>query len=273
MKVVTLMENTACGEGLSASHGLSLYLEAGAHKILFDMGPDQEFLRNAERLGVDLRAVDTAVLSHGHYDHGGGLSLFGLLNDRAEIYLHPAAFQEYYALMPGEEAEYIGLDQGMSRKRFTLTGREKVIDGELTLFAEVADQTGALRASARLFTRTFDGFLRDTFPHEQNLLITAEGKSVLVAGCAHCGIVNILREAERRLGRRPDAVFGGFHLFQLTAGEPEADALIDETGRALLEGDTVYYTGHCTGDYAYDRLKTMLGGRLHRLRGGVTVEL
>ena len=174
---------------------------------------------------------------------------------------------------PGEESEYIGLDQSMSQKGFTFVGPELVIDDELTLFAEVKDNVGALRASSKLYTSTFDGFLPDTFAHEQNLLITAEGKTVLIAGCAHCGIVNILREAKQRAGRQPDMTFGGFHLFQLTEGDPASESLIDLTGKELLKGDTVYYTGHCTGDYAYDRLKTILGGRLQRMSGGVTVEV
>ena len=88
MKIITLMENTACREDLTASHGLSLYIETPKHNILFDMGPDNEYIHNAEKLGVDLKAVDIAVLSHGHYDHGGGLAMFRLLNDHAKIYLH-----------------------------------------------------------------------------------------------------------------------------------------------------------------------------------------
>lgn len=273
MKIITLMENTACREDLTASHGLSLYIETPKHNILFDMGPDNEYIHNAEKLGVDLKAVDIAVLSHGHYDHGGGLAMFRLLNDHAKIYLHRAAFKEYYMVEPGEESEYIGLDQSMSQKGFTFVGPELVIDDELTLFAEVKDNVGALRASSKLYTSTFDGFLPDTFAHEQNLLITAEGKTVLIAGCAHCGIVNILREAKQRAGCQPDMTFGGFHLFQLTEGDPASESLIDLTGKELLKGDTVYYTGHCTGDYAYDRLKTILGGRLQRMSGGVTVEV
>ena len=96
---------------------------------------------------------------------------------------------------------------------------------------------------------------------------------MLIAGCAHRGIVNILRTGAERLGRRPDLTFGGFHLFQLTEGDPNADRLIDMTGKALLEGETVYYTGHCTGDYAYKRLKEILGDRLQRMSGGVTVTI
>lgn len=273
MKIITLMENTACRSDLAADHGLSLYIETAKHKILFDMGPDKAYVDNAEKLGVDLKAVDTAILSHGHYDHGGGLPVFRLLNEKANIYLHRAAFKDYYLKAPDEEQEYIGLDQSMSQKGFLFTGEEKVIDEELTLFAEVTDHVGALAASCLLYTSTFDGLLPDKFAHEQNLLIQSEGKAVLVAGCAHCGIVNIVNEAKRRLGRLPDVVIGGFHLFQLKEGEEVSERLIDMTGNTLLSGNTVYYTGHCTGDYAYDRLKNILGDRLQRISGGSMIEI
>ena len=272
MKIVTLMENTACRSDIASAHGLSLYIETAKHKILFDMGPDNAYADNAEKLGVDLKAVDIAILSHGHYDHGGGLAHFRLNFPNAKIYIHRAAFKDFYAVSE-DDAEYIGLDQSMSQKGFTFTGPELVLDEELSLFAEVADRTGALASSANLYTSTFDGMVPDTFAHEQNLLIRSEGKTVLVAGCAHCGIVNILAEAERRLGCRPDVTFGGFHMFRLKAGDPAGDKLIDDTGRALLEGNTVYYTGHCTGEYAYGRLKTILGERLQPMTGGGVVEI
>ena len=76
VKVVTLLENAACREGLASAHGLSLYLETPHHRILFDMGPDGAFAENAAALGVDLKSVDLAVLSHGHYDHSDGLRRF-----------------------------------------------------------------------------------------------------------------------------------------------------------------------------------------------------
>ena len=96
VRVTALLENTAGRAGLCAAHGLSLYIETPRHKILFDMGPGDEFLSNAEKLGVDLTAVDLAVLSHGHDDHGGGLAAFCRVNDHAPIYLHRSAFGPYY---------------------------------------------------------------------------------------------------------------------------------------------------------------------------------
>jgi len=271
MKITTLLENTACRDGITAAHGLSLFIETPRHRILFDMGPGSAVLDNAGTLGIDLSRVDTAVLSHGHYDHGGGLSAFCAVNHHAEIYLHRAAFGRYYAAEPGADPRYIGLDQSLDRGRFRFADSRLDIDPELTLFSAVPDVFGALSASALLREQTEDGFRPDVFAHEQNLLISAEGKTVLVAGCAHRGIVNIVDRAREILNGRPiDAVFGGFHFFQLPDNDL-SDALIDATGRALLDGETQYYTGHCTGPYAYDRLKAILGRRLHTISGGLQI--
>lgn len=276
MKIITLLENTACDPSLRHAHGLSLYLETPRNRILFDAGPNPDFAANAETLGVDLAGVDLAVLSHGHYDHGGGLRTFLEKNRRARVCVHEGAFGAYYAREGDGTLRYIGIDPALREfgDRFLVTRGVTRVGEELTLFDGVSDDFGSMSASAALKERLPDGTCRpDDFHHEQDLLITAEGKAVLVAGCAHRGIVNIRRKAEALLGRELDAVVAGFHLFELKADDPESDALIARTGRALLEGDTVYYTGHCTGDYAYGKLKTLLDGRLHRIRGGTVIEL
>ena len=271
MKIVTLLENTSHAEGVHAAHGLSNYIETEKHRILFDMGPDYHFVQNAERLGVDLSQVDIAVLSHGHSDHGGGLMAFLALNDHASVYMRPGVFGEYYSLA-GSHPHYIGLDPKLHEddERFIFTDELCEIDDELTLFAGVRDGMNALAASAKLKEQTDGGWKPDDFSHEQDLIVESGGKTVLFAGCAHMGIVNILNAARARLGRLPDAVFGGFHFFQLDPSDPASAELVDSVGRQLLEGDTVYYTGHCTGEFAYERLKTILGDRLRPMCGGCT---
>ena len=109
MKITALIENTSA-RGLPTEHGLSLFVETAEHKFLFDMGQTDLFARNAETLGVDLSKVDFAVLSHGHYDHGGGLNTFLALNDHAPVYMSRYAFEPHYN---GTEKN-IGLDQGLT---------------------------------------------------------------------------------------------------------------------------------------------------------------
>ena len=169
MKFTTLFENTACSDSLASGHGLSLYIETAHHHILFDMGPDDGFARNAASLGVDLERVDTAVLSHGHYDHGGGLETFTRMNPRAKIYIHRAAFGDYYAER-ADGLEYIGIDQSLDLYRFTMTPDEYTIDDELRLFGAVPDPIGALAASSTLRQRTWDGTRQDVFAHAPGIM-------------------------------------------------------------------------------------------------------
>lgn len=275
MKIITLLENDTCRTDLTAARGLSLYVETAKHKVLFDMGPDAHFLDNAKTLGVDLSAVDTAVLSHGHSDHGGGLSAFCQVNSQAKIYLRPDALQPYYAVLPGKEPQFIGLEtpNDFIQKRFAYADAVLRLDEELTLFSDVEDDHSLRAVAPKLQRKTAEGFRPDGFAHEQHLLVEEDGKAALLAGCGHLGIVNTLRAAKKHLGRMPDVVLGGFHLFELEPGAPESEELIAVTAEALSEGETVYYTGHCTGDWAYERLRETLGDRLRPMHCGTAAEL
>ena len=297
MKIVTLLENTSRRPGLTPARGLSFYVETARRKVLFDMGPDASFLENARALGIDLADVDTAVLSHGHSDHGGGLAAFCAVNGKAKIHLRREALGAYYAVLPGQEPNYIGLPEteGLA-ERFVFTGNQEDLGDGLTLFSGVEDDKALRAVAPKLQEKTGAGFRPDGFAHEQHLLVEEGGRAALLAGCGHLGIVNTLRAAERRraalligcghsgvvnilraakrhLGRMPDVVFGGFHLFELAPGAPEAEALLRATAEELRQGNTVYYTGHCTGDWAYARLKEALGDRLRPMDCGASAEL
>ena len=134
MRIVTLMENTSCREDLTAEHGLSLYIETGEYRILFDAGQTGAFADNAEKLGIDLSKVDLAVLSHGHYDHGGGLRRFLEINKTAPVWMNPHAFGEHYN---GSE-KYIGLDPALAKSgRIRYAENERTIGPGMTLFTRI----------------------------------------------------------------------------------------------------------------------------------------
>ena len=109
MRIINLVENTEGASGCGVEHGLCFYIETEKHKLLMDAGQTGLLLENAEKLGIDLTQVDTVVLSHGHYDHGGGILPFAKINPTAKIYVPEAAFGEYYSMNKDGEPHYIGL--------------------------------------------------------------------------------------------------------------------------------------------------------------------
>ena len=133
MKIISLIENTSLNDKMETEHGLSLYIEFKNHKILFDMGQSDMFSRNAKKLGVDLSDVDIAILSHGHYDHGGGLKRFLTINQRAPVYVNHYAFGEHYN---GIE-KYIGLDKSLQKEERLIFTDDIVVIEEDDLACEL----------------------------------------------------------------------------------------------------------------------------------------
>ncbi|MCR5826446.1 MAG: MBL fold metallo-hydrolase [Oscillospiraceae bacterium] len=275
MKITVLLENEACRPGIRCEHGLSMHVATARHSVLFDMGPNAMFLENAEALGVDVKAVDIAFLSHSHDDHCGGLELFCRRNERANVYLQKRAWGEYYVVTP-RKCRYLGLDRALRRyeTRFCYTEGVTVLDEELTVFSGGMGRDYWSHANDSLREKQGEDYPPDRFLHEQNLLVSENGKTALLAACAHNGIVNILRRAEEILGRAPDAVLAGFHLYSPSLGRTEPRALVEQIARELAaRPGTRYYTGHCTGTEAYGMLAETLGERLQPMHGGSVITL
>lgn len=272
MIIKVLAANTAASETFAAEHGMSLYVETDHHRLLFDTGASDLFIKNAEKLHVDLAQVDAAMISHGHYDHGGGLHAFLAINDKAPVFAHAKAFAGYYALRSGGQKEYIGLDQTLSSNmRLHLCGDYLRIDDQLTLYADVAPKWFVPASNSNLLMQEGDSFVADDFLHEQYLVISQAGKTLLITGCAHRGIVNIVERAGERLGRRPDYVVGGFHL-RHSVVRPGSDAcVLTEIAHRLLETGAQYYTGHCTSVDAFHCLKAVMGNYIKYIAAGETI--
>lgn len=271
MKITCLVDDCA-REGVGAEHGLSLWVEACGKKLLFDSGASGLFLENASRLGIDVADADFAVLSHAHYDHGGGLAAFLEANSRAKVYVRAGAFAPRYARRRSGRTEYIGIDAALAgNSRVVETGETCTLAPGLTLFSGVRGRE--LFSGANRLLLGPDGETPDDFAHEQHLLIREGGRRALIAGCSHCGIVNILSRLSELDPAPPDAVIGGFHL--AVPGTSDVDeALVDGVAERLLAlPGTRYYTGHCTGLPSYARLAEKMGRRVAYLHAGDTVEI
>lgn len=266
MKITVLVENTACKEELGSQHGLSFYIEMRKEKILFDCGADGLFLENAKKLGVDIPAVDYLVLSHGHYDHGGGLAEFIKTNSKAKIFINEHAFGDYYFKVLFIK-KYIGLDQSLKENnRIVFVGDELKIDDNVIIFSNITGEKFRSKLS-RLMKKENGKFLLDDFKHEQCLIID----DVLFAGCAHTGIVNIYEKAK---SKKPiKYIFGGFHLYNPATKKSEDTELIKNIGNALREEDIKIYTGHCTGERAVKILKPVLGQRIEEISTGKVYDI
>ena len=249
MKITALVENQSSCH-LEAKHGLSLYIETAKHKILFDLGPDNTLFKNAEMLGLDLKKVDTVVLSHGHSDHGGALEQFLRNNHSAKVYAQRKAFEGHY-----RKSKLLQVNIGIARDlhahpQVVLLDGDFIIDDELILFPTPNIEKYRSTANDTLFTDAG----KDDFSHEQSLMILCD-TNVLFMGCGHAGVVNIL---EKALVYEPQICVGGYHLWNPVTKRTVPNDLLEGIACELARYDIRYYTCHCTGQKAYNYLAERL---------------
>lgn len=275
MKVITLFENRTISKEYKNKHGLSLYIETSKHKILFDTGTDDTFALNAYKLGVKLEDIDIAVISHGHYDHGGGLETFLKLNNKAKIYIGKGAFDKHLIKLFGIIKYSIGLKKDLNNNnRFVLVDEMMKIDDELILFGNVKGDKLILKGNDKLLKEYSDGLAKkDDFEHEINLLINEKDKYTLFCGCAHKGIINIIERAKSIIDSNVTTVIGGFHLLGMNVNNLNTKEFLNELSM-LLDNNNVekYYTCHCTGEKAYSYLSQKMS-KLKEIKTGTVIEV
>ncbi|MEN6297553.1 MAG: MBL fold metallo-hydrolase [Rectinema sp.] len=274
MKIIMLVENVVYAGGLSAEHGLSLFIEHGGHRFLFDTGQGDRFLKNAQALGVDIEKVEALIVSHGHYDHAGGLKAFCRANTSAKIFIKEGFFESKY----NKDKKFIGIpyDKELFEDRLQRVSHPKEI------FPGVHLMTGIPLANVwdthfdNLFVMRNGGLEPDRFADEQFLVIKEEDAISVISGCSHRGITNIVRAAAEAFADRPARhsagplaqgdspgqgpkfrlVLGGFHL-------NNADGELADRVIHTLDEFHIERLGccHCTGIENYARIKSVFGQR------------
>lgn len=273
MRIVNLVENTEGAAHCRSQHGLSFYIETEKHKLLMDTGASDLLLENAKKLGIDLSQVDTVVLSHGHYDHGGGILPFTKVNQSAKIYIQSSALGNYYSHHDADgEPKYIGIDKGIAElSQVVMLDGDRKIDDELYLFSGIGNIYPIPSTNKTLKMKTDDGYVQDDFSHEQCLVVKQDEQSILFSGCAHHGILNVMERYKEIFGKEPDVAVSGFHLMKKDGYSDDEVAEIIDIGKVLAKYKTVFYTCHCTGEEPYEILHKMMGGKIKYVHCGDSI--
>lgn len=280
MKIITLIENVQDeSKTLKHEHGLSLYIETNNAKLIFDTGQSGGFVDNARMLGVDLQAVDRVVVSHGHYDHGGGLSSFFKINSRAVAYMKAETRKAFFARAAFMKKP-AGIDPGVFSDyadRIRFVDRLTEIAPGVFLITRIPQRYPTPRGNRRLFVKNGKRLEHDSFDHELILVIREDNTLVVFTGCAHNGVGNMIESVREHFpGEKIGAVLGGFHLKRASridwfgASRREVDDLSRRLGESGIDRR---YTGHCTGLPAFARLKNALGDKIHYLKTGTVLQI
>lgn len=260
MKITVLTENTVSRRGLLAEHGLSVLVEAEWKRILFDTGQSSVYLHNARQLGISLEGLDAIVLSHGHYDHTGGLTeLPGVIG--CPVYLSGKALEDKWCLTgDGKENRFIGVpwrEDARALERLPLVftwEREEIFPG-IYLLGQIPT-TVPLEMGEKPFRILQNGrYLPDTMEDEQLLVIRTPQGLAVFAGCAHPGILSCVEKVKKTFpGEKLFSLLAGMHL----RGCPQER--VEGTITGLKEAGFTYLIPlHCTGTQAIARMKTAFG--------------
>jgi len=210
MRIITLIENLVYKRDLYAEHGLSLYIETDNKKILFDTGQSPAFLSNAEKLGINVKKIDAVIISHGHYDHSGGLYPFLRINTNAKIYIKKEAFLPKYK----DNHEFIGItyDPLLLDDRVEYVNDIFEIDKGVYIMPNIPITEIHDTSFKKFQIKKDNGFENDDFQDELFLSITRNNELSIISSCSHRGITNIVNTAIKQFNLPVNLILGGFHI-------------------------------------------------------------
>lgn len=276
---ITILSENRCAlsRGLIAEHGFSALIELDGFKLLFDSGQGMA-LRQNQILGYDLSKIDGLVLSHGHYDHTGGMGYALEKNPRLKIYLHPAALLKRKARkqIAGREIE-VEIGMPMARAEMESRGAElnfierrlELAEGRILVSGPIPLRVDFEKPEAGFFVEREGRLVPDDFADDLALAIKGKNGVSVIFGCAHRGAINTLKRIEELWGvSKFDLVMGGMHL--LMSGPEQVNQTLD----ALASyNPSRLAVGHCTGDFVQLQIAQRFPGRFSFPSSGMKIAL
>lgn len=274
-----LVDNTPDPLGrLHSEHGLSIYIEFDGLKLLFDVGASDKFLLNAKMLGIDIGDVDYLILSHGHFDHTGGLSHFIGANKKAKVIVSPHVLNRSLYSYRYQSKRDLSIKQTVleqSWRRLMLVEENQCITSDITIVTNLKGNFARPKGNSTLFIANGQDEKLDPFDHEIALAINTPNGVAIFSGCSHNGILNILDACSMAYpNSKIAACIGGTHLVNsMEHYSFETDVEVASIGKMISDQypEMQLITGHCTGSNAQRILAEILGDRFISFYSGLSI--
>lgn len=262
MKVIVLVDTNQAAKNMRKRSSVSYYIESENRKVLYDLGCNSAFATNGSKLSVDISKIDTAVLSSGFADVGGGLKTFIQINDNATIYVQQDAFTSHYTTKVAMKFP-CGLDSELSQNpKIVYTNNLYFVDDSIQLVSNMIGQKYTLKANLKYYTKDGGEYVQDTFKHEQYMLIQEAGKNILFVGNTSLGVANVIHKVESITNTKIHHVFAGFHLLEEALKYEENAQQINEVMKDLKSGNCHFYVSRLNGKEALKELDTNLKSQI-----------
>ena len=256
-KIILLAENKVEKRNLIAEHGLSFYISYKGKKYLFDTGQGLAIFHNANKINIGLEKLDAVILSHGHDDHSGGLRKLLKINNKLKVISHPKTFLKKYKIENGEKV-FIGSDIKEDEIDNLVKIKERMeIDKGIFVTGEVKTKNDDYINDKYLVEENGQEKI-DDFADDMSLYFETAKGIVILLGCSHKGVINIIKEIEEQTNKKIRAILGGMHL------KHSSDYEIDEIVNYLKKIDFDFLAPiHCTGNKAAMKMKKVFGDKVN----------